>query len=300
MRFPWISVDPLLIVTLVVLAGMGRLAGGLLFLGLVLLHEVAHALVAHHYGLRVSRVELTPFGGRAYIPELTVLDPSVEISIALAGPFCNLLLAAVAPALAGMAGRLLAPGLLSMWTTVNLSLALFNLLPGLPLDGGRVVRALLASRLGWTQATRRLAAAGQGLGLLVAASGGILLWNNAGLPGFSFLLTGVFFWLAARSEYRAGSLSFQRYVLQRTSGIGNWLTGTREGRWLVVHEEEPLQMVVQRLLPHRYHWVVAVDGRGRPRALLNEAELFALARRHGLALPMKAIVEAYRRASPAR
>src|SRR4051794_7842401 len=137
--------------------------------GCVLAHELAHALVARRCHLSVHDITMLPFGGVARV-EYVALEPSAEASIALAGPALNigiallltplvLLIAARqhlhAPLdLAVYAGALSLGGfVLYLWIT-NLLLAFFNLLPAFPMDGGRVLRALLVAIVGRVRATR--------------------------------------------------------------------------------------------------------------------------------------------------
>ncbi|MDU2066032.1 MAG: site-2 protease family protein, partial [Sporomusaceae bacterium] len=120
----------------------------LLITGL-LWHETAHVLVAIKLGFPVEKVELTVFGGVALAPSLGEAAVLEECLVAAAGPLASFFLAGVAFLLLHQ----IASELLSFYFTVNLSLALFNLLPGLPLDGGRIFRSLLALTLGYSRAT---------------------------------------------------------------------------------------------------------------------------------------------------
>ncbi|MBE3578137.1 MAG: M50 family metallopeptidase [Limnochordales bacterium] len=286
-RLRWIAIDPLLVVVLAFLAGVGQLGVGLFYFGLILVHELAHVLVAYRFGMRVARVELTPLGGRAYIPELNVVDPSAEISIALAGPLTNLILG-VGPGLVVAAlGVVPDRDLLVVWQQINLSLAFFNLLPGLPLDGGRILRALLTPRLGWIAATRTAAHLGEWWGLASTVAGAALIWRVGGVAGMSFVLTGIFLLVAARREGETGSFAFQLYVLERVRSSSVVPGRMREGRWLVAAGDESLQAVVHRFLPHRYNLVMVVDRSGRPRGWVAEGELFSLARRYGLGISLQ-------------
>jgi Zn-dependent protease/predicted transcriptional regulator len=150
-------------------------AGGFMFFASLLAHELAHSLVARRLGIRVPRITLFLFGGVAEI-EAEAETPQAEFAIAIAGPLMSLALGFVFGALAGLgmgggvAGVFEQPqsaiaGLdpvltVALWLgSVNLMLALFNMIPGFPLDGGRVFRAavwrvtgdhLLASRLAST------------------------------------------------------------------------------------------------------------------------------------------------------
>jgi stage IV sporulation protein FB len=160
-----------------------------LHFGFVLLHELGHATVARLLGHPVGDITLTPLGGIARIGALGA-RPSHEIAIAAAGPAVNLVLAAAI----ALFYFLFPIELLRMLVVSNLTLALFNLLPAFPLDGGRILRAWLARRDSVVRATRRAARAGRavavGLGLL-----GIV--TNPWL-----VLVAGFIWLAGAQEER--------------------------------------------------------------------------------------------------
>ncbi|HET9956457.1 MAG TPA: site-2 protease family protein, partial [Polyangiaceae bacterium] len=172
--------------------GMGGAAFGAAFtlalFACVLLHELGHSLVAQKFGLQVKEIILLPIGGIANLlgkPK----HPGQEIAIALAGPAVNILLAGLFGAALWATGQHLGgaralvasaklPSLstfLLLLTTGNLSLALFNLLPVFPLDGGRVLRALLELRWGAVRATVWAAGFGQ---VAALALGGYAVWSG--------------------------------------------------------------------------------------------------------------------------
>jgi len=142
-----------------------------------IVHEFAHALMAGRYNIAVRDLWLSPIGGHLRFEKMPK-DWHKELSIALAGPAVNLLLAALFFGLHFLVGRG-APEDAGFWTGlpktiawVNVVFALFNLLPGFPLDGGRVVRAWLARSKSRLDATRPPALAGRWIagGLLVSAA----------------------------------------------------------------------------------------------------------------------------------
>ena len=150
---------------------LGLLAATGLFLS-VLLHEVGHALAARRYGVATRRITLWLLGGVAQMERIP-REPMKELVIALAGPLVSLLLFLLFRALPWEAGAL---GFLGRYLAlVNLGLALFNLLPALPLDGGRVYRALLALRKPYLQATRQAVALSQALAWALGLFGLLVL-----------------------------------------------------------------------------------------------------------------------------
>ncbi len=148
----------------------------------VVAHEYGHIFAARYYGLGTRDIVLTPIGGLARIHG-TLRKPSHEIVIALAGPAVNLLFAGITfgaiyalPHLASMVAFIggaepLLALFLSWFLTINLVLCLFNLIPALPMDGGRVLRAALTPRLGAVRATRVAARLARWLALAMAVYG---------------------------------------------------------------------------------------------------------------------------------
>ena len=114
----------------------------------ILLHELGHAVVARHHGVHVAGIELGFFGGAAKMVQLPRV-PNTELAIAIAGPIVSLVLGGIGLGL-GLAAHV---PLIAMIGWINLVIAAFNLIPALPMDGGRVLRALLAKRYRFEVAT---------------------------------------------------------------------------------------------------------------------------------------------------
>ncbi len=171
----------------------------------VVLHEYGHALTARRYGIGTRHITLLPIGGLAMLERMPK-EPRQEIVVALMGPAVNVAIALalfLVLAVTGGGGEIMEPSLmpanfLQSVLYANIFLAVFNMLPAFPMDGGRVLRAALSMRLGRLQATRLAARIGQGLALLFGLLG---LFGNPLL-----LLIAIFVWVGAAAEAGASEI----------------------------------------------------------------------------------------------
>lgn len=182
-------------------------ATALLFLGSLVLHELGHALVARRHGVEVRRITLWLFGGVAQL-EAEPADPAAELRIGGVGPLVSVTLGALALGLAGAVALL--PGLdltvaALFWIGgMNVLLGVFNLAPAFPLDGGRVLRALLWRRSGdHLRATEQAGRVGVAFGYVLACLGFLLVLSGFVFNGLWFLFLGWFLLNAARAEVAA-------------------------------------------------------------------------------------------------
>jgi len=235
----------------------------------VLLHEFGHILMARRFGVPTPDVTLFPIGGVASLARMPE-KPSQELLIAIAGPAVNLVIAVALIALGGVATPDAAAniddtsvGLVARLAVANLFLAVFNMIPAFPMDGGRVLRAILAIRLGPQRALRIAARVGQGLAYALGFLG---LFGNPML-----LFIAIFVYVAAASEATDGIFRDATRGLRVRDAVETRVAGIPIGA--------SLGDAVDVLLASPQHEFPVIDGFRKPVGLLTrEAIIGALAR----------------------
>lgn len=211
---------------------VGGLVYGAALLGSIVLHELGHSVVAIRKGCRVRQILLLPIGGAAQMDSIP-RRPWDELQMALAGPAVSLVLfgllvygGALLPLAAnGPFFRALPLNAVQEIGVLNGVLAVFNLLPAFPMDGGRVLRALLAQRWGRLTATRVAARVGRVIAVLMMAAS-VRVWLLG--YGFSMLLVvGAFIFWAAGAEYRA--VRHQEWLRLQRWGEWPWEASAYDG-----------------------------------------------------------------------
>jgi Zn-dependent protease len=169
----------------------------------VVLHEFGHALMAERFGIRTRRITLSPLGGIAQLERMSQ-KPWEEFCIAVAGPLVNVVIAALLGAVF-VAGAAVAPSLmetqawyfLGLLVALNVVMVVFNMIPAFPMDGGRVLRAILANTMGLLPGTRVAVTVGTVCAILMGLAGAF------GLDNPWLLLIALFVILAGRQELAA-------------------------------------------------------------------------------------------------
>ncbi|MBV6403789.1 MAG: site-2 protease family protein [Flavobacteriales bacterium] len=255
---------------------------GLVF-ACVVLHEYGHALTALRYGVRTRDITLLPIGGVASLERMPE-EPAQEFWITMAGPLVNLVLAVLAGTvqwfffgglhvLDPREGAAVLPGLLSFLFTANLSLFLFNLLPAFPMDGGRILRALLSLRLPRVQATRIATGVGRALAAVLGIGG--LYFGEPMLA-----LIGVFIWFAAGAEARA--------VIQQTALRGITAAQVMRTRFWALPGEATVGRAVDELLAGGDQDLLVVES-GKPVGLVTRRQLMEALRARREERPLREV-----------
>ena len=224
-------------------------------------HELAHLLAARLAGVEIAEIQLLPFGGSAKMENPYRIPPARVVAVALAGPAANLVLIVLCAALTqwGLVQAASAAALFQM----NLTLMLFNLLPALPLDGGRILYALLQRPLGESRALRL----GIWLGRVLAAAllaVAVGLGFRSGRWNLTLILAAVFLLASGPDESAAWARS-------RAQRLGDALESAaiRPVRILQLPSDTSVQRALELLRPRERCWFLLTDA-DLPRALVDE------------------------------
>ena len=245
----------------------------------VLLHEFGHAFAARRYGIRTPDITLLPIGGVARLERMPE-KPSEELVVALAGPLVNVVIAAL---LYPFVRGLLHPGviervgigLLPRLLMTNIALVLFNLIPAFPMDGGRVLRALLAMRMDYARATAIAASIGQAL-----AVGGGLMALTHGQP--MLVLVAVFVYFGAQNEAALAQMKSISSGLRVSAAMVTQFTALP--RTATLHD------AVEAVLTSSQHDFPIVDAAGAVCGVLTRADLIVALRKSGAETPVAEVM----------
>lgn len=242
---------------------IGWLQQSLILFASVILHEFGHVLAAKKLKIEVYEVELLPYGGVARMEELSKFGGVAEAAVSAAGPAISFALALICNFLK------VNSELFEAAFRYNLIICIFNLLPIIPLDGGKIARNIMVFFMGYRQATRVLALAGKaaafillGCNIYMIASGG----RSAVL-----IIAAIFIYIGTVKEEKFSSY----YYLFTGNSTKRMLIakGRIRKRFIRVREDIPIRWVVNRLSPVTLCYVQVMDSTGEIKRILDEEEI---------------------------
>lgn len=262
--------------------GMPAAWEGVLFIcavfACVVLHELGHAVAAKRYGIKTPRITLLPIGGLAELERMPK-KPSEEIMVAIAGPLVNVAIAAIL--IVGFGAAITTETIAAMQSparefinrlaAVNIVLVVFNMIPAFPMDGGRVLRALLATRHTHIKATNIAASIGQVLAFVFGFLG--LVSGNPVL-----VIIAIFIFFAASGEAQASGMDdLARRVRLRDAMITQFVS---------LGPQSNLGNAADALLATTQHEFPVLDGGGGLRGFLTRTNLVTALTAEGREAPV--------------
>lgn len=257
-----LRINPVLIILLIIGIYFGYFQKSILLLLAVLLHESAHSTVAFFMGFRVSEIELMPLGGVVRVEGLFQANPSREAVIAFAGPAFSIVLAFF----------IIEFGLCTIpqfFVTANMAIGIFNLMPIFPLDGGRILRAVLSYRWGYVKATKNVSNLSRIISVIMF---GTAFYMGLNSPLFvTMAVAAVFLFFASAEEKKIAPSLFINQIESKKRLLFD--RGTLRSRCLAVASNTGVKKVIKNFLPGYYHVVFVIGQDGEILGKIGEDEL---------------------------
>lgn len=248
----------------------------------VFIHELGHIYIAKKLKVEVLQVNIYPFGGIALLDSIVFIRPDLEVLTALAGPMSNIFFA--------FFGEFISQILqldIEYFIKANIAMAFFNLLPGLPLDGGRVLKSVLSYFISLRKAISIAIFSSYAISLIMLyyLLKDIFNWKlNIVYAFLSVLLV-----VAANKEKKAAAFLQMRDLFRKKAEF--YKKGLMSVHQIAVLEQETIANVIKSFIPAKYHVIIILDDKFREKYRITETQLFEYASEHGLYLSIGEIIK---------
>ncbi|MBY0014635.1 M50 family metallopeptidase [Paenibacillus typhae] len=266
-----LSLHPLFVLVMLLSVITGQFLELLTLFMIVFIHEMGHVCAALLNGVTVKSVQLLPFGGVAVIEDHGRLNAGREIAIALAGPLQNGIMILIALLLQQLGGS---SAFLAYFIQANAIIALFNLLPVLPLDGGKIVQAALSTLLPYYYTllwSGRVSIAASGLVIGYAL---LPLTAGAGLR-LNLLMIGAFLLYSNITDQRNLPYRFLAFLMNREAAYERYLSLGSAARPIVAFSAKPLDDILRLFKRNQYHFIYVMNEDNNVVAVVPEQRLIS-------------------------
>lgn len=267
-----LSLHPLFVLVMLLSVITGQFLELLTLFMIVFIHEMGHVCAALLNGVTVKSVQLLPFGGVAVIEDHGRLNAGREIAIAIAGPLQNGIMILIALLLQQLGGG--SSAFLAYFIQANAIIALFNLLPVLPLDGGKIVQAALSTLVPYYYTllwSGRVSIAASGLVIGYAL---LPLTAGAGLR-LNLLMIGAFLLYSNVTDQRNLPYRFLAFLMNREAAYERYLSLGSTARPIVAFSAKPLDDILRLFKRNQYHFIYVMNEDNNVVAVVPEQRLIA-------------------------
>jgi len=263
-----IRIHPLLWVVVTISALTGHFLELLVLFGVILIHELGHTAAASSFNWRMKEIRLLPFGGVLEVEESGSIPAWQEAAVVLAGPAQNALM--IVLALLCLRLGIWSDAWSEYFIRVNAMICLFNLLPILPLDGGKLLKIALGLRLPYYQTLHAMFIISLlGSTFMIAVS--LSIWQTYGID-LNLLMIGIFLFVSNWADYRNLSYIFLRFLMGREARMAEHPDRIK-AKPLIVHAGVTLAQTVKLLRREVFHVIYVCDEQGRIKQVLPELQL---------------------------
>ncbi|SCY15508.1 M50 family metallopeptidase [Alkaliphilus peptidifermentans] len=267
----------------------GYLREMLIIFLVVFIHEISHYLVAKKVNVKIEKIELFPFGGVAKMDHDYVIKPSHEVLIAAAGPFSNLLLLFLAELL--IFYNIVGSPYIYFFQLSNVAIGAFNLLPIFPLDGGRVLRAIISIFYGIQKSTLLSIAIGKVFSIMILVLGIYLSYLS--LDNIYLIPLAMYLYYQANAEKKMAVFLLMKEIIRKKETLLN--KGIMNTEHLTVLDAVNLNMIFSSFKSGKYHFVTVIDREGMLIGTLTESQIIDGISKYGGQITLIAYIKIIKR-----
>jgi len=269
MRLRIVRIHPLFTILLLLSAISGFFVEAITLFAIVIVHELGHVAAIRWFGWRLKAIKLLPFGGVAEVEELGNVPAREEAIVAMAGPIQHVWMIGLAFAMREWGG--VAPEWWNYFMEANVLLGLFNLLPILPLDGGKIMQCLLSYVLPYYKAIWYSTVLSLGLSGLVI--GIALLDVSKGHTPLSLMMISLFLLYSNWYTLRNAPYQYMRFLAVRDERSKAFIASGTLAQPIVVKGQRQIGEIVKLFMREKYHLVYVMNERGGIQGVLPEQRL---------------------------
>ncbi|MTI68761.1 MAG: hypothetical protein FH751_00705 [Firmicutes bacterium] len=249
----------------------------------LIIHEISHIVMAVKKGVKIDEICLLPFGGFIKLKSFISENPKKEILTCIMGPLSNLIIAIIFIIINEC---FVSVYMVEYIIRINLFLFILNMLPILPLDGGRIIRGILSYNIGIKLATKVIMILTYIISSLTMVYGSLnILKNNEGIY---IILLGVYIVIAARKEKDLAAFIFIKQILTKKEKILK--KGVMKAHFLVGLKSVTIKSILDNFLPGKYHIIIVIDNSGTQLGTINEEELIKGAMELGIYVTLEKLL----------
>lgn len=239
----------------------------------VLVHELSHIYAAKKVKIEVLQIDIFPFGGTIVLDSIAFIRPDLEILIAFAGPMSNIFFSFFLVLVSQLTGIDM-----NYLIKINLGMAAFNLLPGLPLDGGRIVKSILSCFIGFNNAVTATVFSSYTISFFMLYYSISTIYRE----NINFISTifAVLLIIAAKKEKNKAAFLHLRDAAYKKAEF--YKRGIMNVNHIAVLEKEELKKIINCFIPMKYHVIIVLDRDLREKFRVTETQLFDYAVQKGL------------------
>lgn len=264
---------------------MGYIEEMLILLAIIMIHELSHGLMAMFLGIKIQEIQILPFGGVVKLDNTLSFTIGEEIFISAAGPISNMVLSATVFFLQEHFGWESSGFHFIIFS--SLAIGIFNLIPVLPLDGGRIFRSALSYLLGYKKATNVVTIISKLFAILLIALNIYLF--SLGSYNFTFILVGIFIYYQSRRENEIAIYSTMKDIAAKKENLNK--SGSMISQHMTVLPETTLGEIFKQFTSKKFHIIYVLDEEYALKGIITEDEILTAILHYGMHSKVKNILE---------